>query len=119
VGNEAAVSKLTHPLTPSLLAGRGNYFAQDRSNQAQRLLKMIMIYQQNIQLIIGFNKRFITHLARRTFASILNEKGGNITAIQNMLGHSMITTTQRYISINRQFLKVDMGKLNSSLDNIF
>lgn len=78
------------------------------------------LYLQEIGMIApGVSKKLTTHLARRTFASILNEKGVNITAIQRMLGHTKITTTQRYITTNRKFLKDEMGKAASQLGGMF
>ena len=75
-------------------------------------------YLKEIGDIAGISKKLTTHLARRTFASLLNEKGVNITAIQRMLGHTKITTTQRYITTNRQFIKDEMLKAEAGLNTI-
>ena len=76
-------------------------------------------YLKEIADICGISKTLTTHIARRTFASMLNERGVNITAIQRMLGHTKITTTQHYITTNRQFLKDEMEKAASQLGGMF
>ena len=75
-------------------------------------------YLKEIADICGISKTLTTHIARRTFAS-MNERGVNITDIQRMLGHTKITTTQHYITTNRQFLKDEMEKAASQLGGMF
>lgn len=76
-------------------------------------------YLKEIGDVCGIRKELTTHMARRTFASILNEKGVNVTAIQRMLGHTKITTTQHYITTHRQFLKDEMQKAASGFADLF
>ena len=52
-------------------------------------------------------------------ASIMNEQGVNITAIQRMLGHTKITTTQHYITTNRGFIKEEMLKAMKGMSDMF
>jgi site-specific recombinase XerD len=65
-------------------------------------------YLKEIADVCGLTTNMSTLMARRTFASLMNEQGVNITAIQRMLGHTKITTTQHYITTNRGFLKDKM-----------
>ena len=51
--------------------------------------------------------------------SIMNEQGVNITAIQRMLGHTKITTTQHYITTNRDFIKDEMMKAMKRIGDMF
>jgi site-specific recombinase XerD len=76
-------------------------------------------YLKEIADVCGITKNMTTHMARRTFASIMNEQGVNITAIQRMLGHTKITTTQHYITTNRGFLKDEMLKAARSMTEMF
>lgn len=45
----------------------------------------------------GINKHVTAHTFRHTFACILVKNGADITAIQKMLGHSSLKTTQQYL----------------------
>ena len=76
-------------------------------------------YLKEIADVCGITKNMTTHMTRRTFASIMNEQGVNITAIQRMLGHTKITTTQHYITTNRGFIKEEMLKAMKGMGDMF
>lgn len=55
--------------------------------------------------LAGISKHVTPHMIRHTFATLLLEEGTDIKFIQELLGHSSITTTQIYLHINERAIR--------------
>lgn len=69
---------------------------------------------------IGIKKNISPHTFRHSFATHLLENGANIRAIQLMLGHEKITTTELYTHMDRNYLRkeiIDHHPRNNVINN--
>lgn len=75
-------------------------------NRRGRMLTRAMIFTiiKDLALKINLNKTISPHTFRHSFASHLLENGADLRAIQTMLGHESITTTEIYLHLDRSKL---------------
>lgn len=66
---------------------------------------MIFIIIRDLAAKIGLKKRISPHTFRHSFASHLVEGGADLRAVQDMLGHESITTTEIYTHVDRDYLQ--------------
>ncbi|MFK7781087.1 site-specific tyrosine recombinase [Psychroserpens sp.] len=78
-------------------------FLNHRGNQLTRA--MIFTIIKNLAKVINLNKVISPHTFRHSFATHLLENGADLRAIQLMLGHESITTTEIYMHVDRSHLK--------------
>jgi len=60
----------------------------------------------------GIEKNVSPHTFRHSFATHLLENGADLRAIQQMLGHESITTTEIYMHLDKSFLKSVVEKFH-------
>lgn len=73
---------------------------------------MIFTIIRNLSKQVGFKKKISPHTFRHSFASHLLENGADLRAIQQMLGHESITTTEIYVHTNQKQLRSVMEKFH-------
>ena len=76
-------------------------------NRRGRKLTRVMIFTiiKNLTEEAGIDKKISPHTFRHSFATHLLERGADLRAIQQMLGHESITTTEIYMHLDKSFLK--------------
>lgn len=67
--------------------------------------QMIFIVLKNLALEIDLKKKISPHTLRHSFATHLLKNGADLRAIQQMLGHESITTTEIYVHLDKSYLK--------------
>lgn len=78
-------------------------FLNRRGQQLSRV--MIFLIIKDLAAKAGIEKKVSPHTFRHSFATHLIEGGANLRAVQEMLGHENITTTEIYTHLNREFLR--------------
>ena len=78
-------------------------FLNNRGSQLSRV--MIFLIIKALAKKADINKNISPHTFRHSFATHLVEGGADLRAVQEMLGHESITTTEIYTHLNREFLR--------------
>lgn len=82
------------PASPLFLSARGNAFGP---RAAQRLV-------EGLRLELNLPEHVTPHALRHAFATHLLGNGADLRAIQELLGHASLSTTQRYTSVDEAHL---------------
>ena len=78
-------------------------FPNNRGNPLSRVMVFIIIKQ--LAELAGIHKSISPHTFRHSFATHLVEGGADLRAVQEMLGHESITTTEIYTHLDRDYLR--------------
>jgi integrase/recombinase XerD len=78
-------------------------FLNRRGKQLTRVMVFLII--KKLAQVAGITKNISPHTFRHSFASHLIEGGADLRAIQEMLGHESITTTETYTHLDRDYLR--------------
>lgn len=78
-------------------------FLNNRGKNLSRVMIFYIIKQA--AKLAGITKNISPHTFRHSFATHLVEGGADLRAVQEMLGHESITTTEIYTHLNKDFLR--------------
>jgi integrase/recombinase XerD len=100
-----AIAVYLRELRPRLERGQGKgvLFLNARGTPMTRMgaWKLLRKYVERA----GLEKRVTPHTLRHSFATHLLEGGADLRAVQEMLGHADISTTQIYTHVDREYLR--------------
>jgi integrase/recombinase XerD len=104
---------------PVVEGHRDYVFLNKRGMKLSRV--MIFYIIRDLAVAAGIRKSISPHTLRHSFATELVENGADLRAVQDMLGHASITTTEIYTHLDRKFLADTVmkyhplynGKMNS------
>jgi len=79
-------------------------------NKNGKGLSRVMVFKiiKTLSDVIGLDKNISPHTFRHSFATHLIEGGADLRAVQEMLGHESITTTEIYTHLDREFLRSEI-----------
>ena len=113
LGRQAAklIERYINEVRPSLVVrGRSNdiVFLNNRGGQLSRMAIWNIV--SHAAKIAGIDKSVSPHTLRHSFATHLLEGGADLRAVQEMLGHADISTTQIYTHLDKSYLKQEHRK---------
>ena len=71
---------------------------------------------KTIAVMAGIEKNITMNVGRHTFATLWLQNGGNLKALQDLLGHKNIKTTQNYLHKDTDFLREQMKSFSKMFD---
>ena len=84
-------------------SGEGRVFLNARGSPIRR--KSVWAIVKSAAIRAGMDKAISPHTIRHTFATHLVEGGADLAAVQELLGHADISTTQIYTHLDRAYLR--------------
>ncbi len=88
-------------------------------NRRGRMLSRVMIFIiiKELAKSAGITKNISPHTFRHSFATHLVEGGADLRAVQEMLGHESITTTEIYTHLDREYLRDILQQYHPAYNN--
>ena len=88
-------------------------------NRRGASLSRVMVFYiiKELALKAGIKKNISPHTFRHSFATHLVEGGADLRAVQEMLGHESITTTEIYTHMDRNFLRDTLNRYHPGFRN--
>ena len=74
--------------------------------------QMIFLLLRDLVRLAGIKKNISPHTFRHSFATHLVEGGADLRAVQEMLGHESITTTEIYTHLDREYLRETLHRFH-------
>tara|TARA_B100000678_G_scaffold45410_1_gene35193 strand:+ start:728 stop:1627 length:900 start_codon:yes stop_codon:yes gene_type:complete len=101
----AALSRYLHEVRPALEKGKGRGYVF--LNQRGRPLSRTAVWKivKAAARLAGIEGSVSPHVLRHTYATHLLEGGADLVAVQELLGHADISTTQIYTHLDLQYLR--------------
>ena len=90
-------------------------FLNNRGSKLSRV--MIFLIIKDLVKKAGIKKNISPHTFRHSFATHLIEGGADLRAVQEMLGHESITTTEIYTHLDREFLRKTLEKYHPAFQH--
>jgi integrase/recombinase XerD len=91
------------PQVPVKPGSEDTLFLNRRGTGLSRV--MIFLLLKDLVRLAGITKNISPHTFRHSFATHLVEGGADLRAVQEMLGHESITTTEIYTHLDREYLR--------------
>jgi integrase/recombinase XerD len=88
-------------------------------NKFGKSLSRVMIFYiiKDLAQKAGITKKISPHTFRHSFATHLVEGGADLRAVQEMLGHESITTTEIYTHLDRDYLRETLQSFHPAFKN--
>lgn len=108
IGNEALrrISKYQTEVRPIFLGKKSTddiLFLNQRGTSLSRMSIWNIVH--NTAKLAGIKRDIHPHILRHSFATHLIEGGADLRAVQEMLGHADISTTQIYTHLDREYIR--------------